>query len=419
MKRICLSLFLLLSAISVPGQANLPFPDYAGQDAVYRFDVPALTPKPAGYQPLFIEHYGRHGSRYAYAAYYYTDLMKALTRGEEKAVLTERGKALLEDYSKHYDAYMKRMGDLTELGWRQEEEIARTMVRSFPQAFRGKDAYAYACASASTRSIMSMAGFCAGLQGAAPKLDLVAEQGKNTLNATNPKDKGNPSYTRRAECPKPVSEKTEEFFYRTVDGRKILARLFTDVDAALGEMTVFPFVERLYILASGMNSLREDEWTDFSGIFAPEELGALFEARNFTAAMAWWPNASRDMGVLEDIVADAEKRLREGRGGLTARFGHDHVFLPVLRMFGINEYILEPATSEEVIGTFNIKDAPMACNLQVVFYTSRRVDAPTLVKFLVNGVEARIGIPAFQGPYYRWDEVLSYLEARIARYPVS
>ena len=417
MRKILLSLISLLAAVAALGQAGLPFPDHAGQDAVYSFDVPALTPSPASYKPLFIEHYGRHGSRYAYAPYYYTDLMQALRRADDKGVLTERGKVLLEDYLTHYDGYLLKMGDLTELGWRQEEEIARTMVRSFPQAFKGKGAYAYACASSSTRSIMSMAGFCAGLQGAAPKLDLVAEQGRNTLNATNPKDKANPSYTRREECVKPVAETSEEFFCRTVDGRKILGRLFADVDAALGELTVYPFVERLYILASGMNSLREDEWTDFSGIFAPEEMDALFEARNFTAAMAWWPNASRDLGVMEDIIADACQRLGEGRGGLTARFGHDHVFLPLLKMFGINQYIIEPSTSGEVIDSFSIKDAPMACNLQIVFYTSRRSNAPVLVKFLVNGVEARIGIPAFQGPYYRWDEVLTYLSERISRYP--
>ena len=39
----------------------------SGLDAVYDFDAVSPAARPKGYKPFYISHYGRHGSRYAYA----------------------------------------------------------------------------------------------------------------------------------------------------------------------------------------------------------------------------------------------------------------------------------------------------------------------------------------------------------------
>lgn len=391
---------------------------YGGQDAKYDFDVPALTKAPKGYKPAFIEHYGRHGSRYAYSAHYYTDLMEAFKVAKEKDCLTERGKALMRSYMPHFADYMLHMGELTEEGWRQQEGIARTMVKDFPDAFKGEGAYAYASSSSSGRSMMSMAGFCTGLQGAAPKLDVKAFQGKFTLKATMPRDRNNPFFVPREESEWPLAETRDEFADRRVDCKAILGRIFTDVDAVVPQDKQAAFTRTFYVLAIGMNSLREDERTDFSGIFTEDDLKALSEAQNYRAGEEWWVYESRCASVVLDMVEDAEKRLDSGKGGVTARFGHDHVVMPVLRLMGVGRYSGEPTTADEFINIFNVVDAPMACNLQIVFYTSRKADKPVLVKFLLNGKEEKLCIPAEDGPYYEWNKVKELFRSRIARFPV-
>jgi len=321
---------------------------------------------------------------------------------------------LYKEYGEHFDMYLLRMGDLSQEGWRQQQQIARVMVQSFPEVFSRKGASAYASASSSTRSIMSMSGFCVGLQGAAPELDVLAEQGVTTLNATNPRDKKNPFYTQRAEIQWPFDEDPESFTARKVDSRAILGRLFTDVDAVIQGMAITRFMRHFYVTAVSMNSLCEDERTDMSGIFTRADLEALNEAQNYNAGYEWWLYIPRCAGVTEDIIADADKRLAEGRPGLTARFGHDHVALPMLCMMGVRGYDGEPTVPDRFMEIFNVKDAPMGCNVQLVFYTAAGKDV--LVKVLLNGVET--GFDSLgEGPYYRWEDVRAHFEARLARYP--
>ena len=402
-----------------PAASSLPFPQNAGQDALYNFDVKALSAAPAGYKPLFIEHYGRHGSRYAYSQYFYSDVMDALKAAEENSCLTPRGKALLEDYSRHFDHYTLHMGELCEVGWRQQQQIARVMYRSFPDAFNAKDAYAYACASSSMRSVMSMAGFCTGLQSEAPGLDIYAQQSKSTLGATLPRDKNNPFFTPRVEEPWPFEETVDEFQSRKLDSRAIVQRLFTGEDKILKGKNLNTFVRNMYVMVIGMNSLKEEERTDFSGIFTDEELETLNEVQNYRAGHEWWPYGARSIAVVEDIIADADERLACGKHGVKARFGHDHVALPVLRLLGVNHYGDAPTTPDRFTEIFNVDDSPMGCNFQIVFYASKSPQKPILVKVLLNGVEGTFDTENYKGPYYRWDNLREYLKERIDRYPVK
>ena len=58
----------------------------------------------------------------------------------------------------------------------------------------------------------------------------------------------------------------------------------------------------------------------------------------------------------------------------------------------------------------------MASNLQLIFYRAASGN-PVLVKFLYNEQEVRI--PALRpvtGPYYRWTDVKTWFESRIAEY---
>lgn len=415
---LALALSLSVSVILRAGD-NVPFPKYAGQDAAYSFDVPALTPAPKGYKPQFIEHYGRHGSRYAYATYFYTELRDALARAKESGTLTPRGEQLYIDYYSHIDHYMLNLGNLSEVGWRQQQRIARTMFESFPQVFKAKDAKAYACSSSSMRSTMSMAGFCTGLQGAYPRLDVYAEQNVAVLNATNPRDRKNRFYVSRVVDPWPFKEDTASFQNRILDSRVIAERLFKDVDGALAGEEVGLFIRNMYVLALGMNSLKPEHRTDFSNIFTTQDLQLLDRAQNYSAGCEWWAYDAKVVSVPLDIIEDADAHIASGAHGLKARFGHDHVFLPVLRLMGVNQYVGEPTTPDEFYKIFDVTDTPMACNFQMIFYTSSKPGKPVLVKILLNGVEAKFNAEPVEGPYYRWDDVKKSILVRLEKYPTK
>ena len=107
----------------------------SGLDCLYDLSPKASTPVPKGYEAVYISHYGRHGSRYAYTSDAYTVILNMLSEGRKQGNLTPRGEALLNELEPFWDYVQYRVGDLTEIGWNQHQEIARTMVQSFPTVF--------------------------------------------------------------------------------------------------------------------------------------------------------------------------------------------------------------------------------------------------------------------------------------------
>ena len=140
----------------------------SGLDCLLDPSPKALTPVPKGYEAVYISHYGRHGSRYAYTGDAYSIILNMLAEGRREGNLTARGEQLLTDLEPFWEYVQYRVGDLTEIGWNQHQEIARTMVNDYPSVFK-KGSSVDACSSSSVRAIMSMSSCCAALSRLAPE----------------------------------------------------------------------------------------------------------------------------------------------------------------------------------------------------------------------------------------------------------
>ena len=71
----------------------------AGCEGPYRFEKNVQTPAPCGYRPVYISHYGRHGSRYAWNSQTYTLIHDVLDGAAQMGALTERGAKLRDDFN--------------------------------------------------------------------------------------------------------------------------------------------------------------------------------------------------------------------------------------------------------------------------------------------------------------------------------
>ena len=65
-----------------------------GNNMVYQPELKAQTPAPKGYQPFYISHYGRHGSRYHYSGFDYQMFQRTMKSADDANALTEAGKDL-------------------------------------------------------------------------------------------------------------------------------------------------------------------------------------------------------------------------------------------------------------------------------------------------------------------------------------
>lgn len=68
-------------------------PDKAGGVYyAYTYDNPARTPAPEGYEPFYISHYGRHGSRWLLRASEYTEVLETFGKAPARAPCRSSGR---------------------------------------------------------------------------------------------------------------------------------------------------------------------------------------------------------------------------------------------------------------------------------------------------------------------------------------
>lgn len=408
-------LLLALTAWSWPASGQFDWNKYSGLDGVYEMSVKPSAPAPKGYKATYISHYARHGSRYAYTAKTYTVPLALLRAGASKGNLTDRGTKLLADLEKFWEKAQYQVGDLTPLGWQQHAWIARTMVESFPDAFR-KGSKVDACSSTAVRSIMSMSSECAAISAAAPGAEVYAHSGSLDIQATRPNMGKNPFAYKGPEIVFPYTESSEAFFLRKFPGyNDVLARLFKNTAGCLGKYSAYDAFFYYAMLVVGMNSLPEDERLDVSGLLTDEEIAILWETDNYERFREYQPYCIPCSSIVDDMVAKADARLADGSTGADLRFGHDHVLMALLMIMDIDDFSHVPANPDELKDVFQTFRSPMAANIQMVFYTPKckKRGGEPVVKVLLNGEEVRLGnLQAFDGPYYKWSDVKPYLRAR-------
>ncbi len=388
----------------------------SGLDCLLDLSPKALTPVPKGYEAVYISHYGRHGSRYAYTGDAYSIILNMLAEGRKQGNLTERGERLLNDLEPFWDYVQYRVGDLTEIGWNQHQAIAETMVKNYPTVF-GKGSSVDACSSPSVRSIMSMSSCCTALSRLSPQTEVYEHQGMMDVQATRPNQGANPFKYQGPKEVFPYPESSEQFFFRHFPKYKdVLARFFKNPDKALGNRNPYNVFFHLYMFVAGMNSLPQDVRIDVSDFFTVEEYATLWETDNYERFREYHAYRTPCSSIVDDMVAKATEALVAGQRGAHLRYGHDHVVMALEMIMDLDGFDRAPENPDDLVYWFQTFRSPMAANIQFVFFNPKKgKKGDTLVKVLLNGEEAHLGdLEGF--PYYRWDDVKAYLKARTDRF---
>lgn len=171
MRQSIIFILYLLCTFTARSQSALT-PEQTGS-IYYAYPVPSstYTPAPAGYEPFYISHYGRHGSRWMTADERYTEVICVFDSLYQCSELTPLGVDVRGRLHKVWEDARGCSGSITPLGERQHREIAERMYHNFPQVFRG-DAFIDARSSTSLRCAMSMSYFTERLKELNPGLQV-------------------------------------------------------------------------------------------------------------------------------------------------------------------------------------------------------------------------------------------------------
>ena len=347
-------------------------------------DKPQLQPVPKGYEPFYISHYGRHGSRWLTNDARYTWVNQHF---DDDKNLTKLGKSVKKRLAKVWKNAKGNGGQLTALGARQHRGIARRMYKNFPQLFTS-DAHLTAHSSTVNRCKVSMENFVDELKQLSNTIHLTPitqEEDMAWIAYTSPEEK---VHENRTNVPLMISP--ERFIKALfIDPTKIEnpTRLLTEMHTIASDMQDVELNVSLYDL------------------FTPEEMEAVYNKNNKSMTIVHGVLIENEgiparsaISLWQHIEAEADAAIARGGVGADLRFGHDSNLYRLFTLMGIKLRGEEYNYMDEIL--------PMAANLQMIFY--RNAQGDVMVQLLHN--EKSIGFKSWTELKQQVNERIHYFE---------
>ena len=269
-------------------------------------DKPQLLSAPAGYEPFYISHYGRHGSRWLTSDARYTWVNRHF---EDQKNLTPLGKKVKKRLAKVWKNAKGNGGQLTALGARQHRGIARRMYQNFPKLFT-KDAHITAHSSVVSRCRSSMLAFLGEL-GLLDKIEAITDSADMAWIAfTSPEEKAHENRTNV-----PLMTSPDRF----------VKALFVDPSKIENPTKL---LTEMHTIASDMQDVELN--VSLYDIFMQEELEAVYNKNNRSMTIVHGDLIENEgiparsaISLWQRIETEADAAIARGGVGADLRFGHD------------------------------------------------------------------------------------------------
>lgn len=376
----------------------------------YEYLPGPAVPVPAGYEPFYISHYGRHGSRYHASEKTYAEPLAVLRKAAEAGKLTPKGQEVLAKVEALAEDAHLRYGDLSPRGTAEHRGIAERMYAAWPGVFSTDGGRVCRVESRSTlvpRCILSMAAFNERLKELNPAITTTRDASERYIDYMA---RGNAMTLVR----KAVAEVSDSLNRARLNPDRLVRSLVTD-PRSVGEP--LKLMQGLYMLTAIIQDVSHLGIEPFYDIFTDEELYTLWECENALRYMQMGPSARfgdpivADAGaLLRNIVETADAVVR-GESDLAAslRFGHDTCITPLLALLGVEGASARVESPDDIAASWNAQTVtPMATNIQFVFFRNSST-GDVRVRVLHNERDARLPIPG--APYYPWKELKEYCES--------
>lgn len=349
------------------------------------YPVPeGLAQVPDSLTPVFINHVGRHGSRYLSSAAPAVKLVERLAKADSAGMLTATGREVLALVRGVVDISRNRWGALDSLGMAEQRGIATRMLRSYPKLFAA-GSKVEALSSYSPRCVMSMYEFTHQLDRLDNEIEIYTSSGRQNSPLMRPFDV--------------VADFVE--WYKAKPWQGIYDMFFeTTAPAAPGRRFVNAKGEELshseaaelswevYSVLRGLPAMGMD--FDLGKYFKADELNALWACENLGHYLKRSANtlstepADVAVALLQDLISTADAAA-EGKADATVqlRFGHAETLMPLLSLMHLRGcYYLTNYFDTVALHWRDFDIVPMAANLQMVLFKTAK--GRIYVRFALN-----------------------------------
>lgn len=380
----------------------------------------SLTPAPKGYEPFYISHYGRHGSRHLISNGDYDNAYKPLLKADSAGMLTPLGKDVLRRLTLIRNEARHRYGELTPLGAEQHRGIARRMYERFPEVFKG-ETNIDAKSTVVIRCILSMENALQELSSLNPQLKIRHDASEHDMWYMNfdAKDIGKKRWSEQA------SSELNAFKKRHSHYDRLMSALFNDMDYVKEHVDASSLNYYLWKQASNIQSTELRQDLSLYDIFTAEEMYDNWLIENASWYVSFGPSKLNgavmpfsQRNLLRMMIQEADSCLQYDHPGATLRYGHEVCVMPLACLLEMDNCGFQTDDLEQLEqqGWYNYRIFPMGCNVQFIFYKQKEGKGDILVKALLNENETSLPLKAVSGPYYRWSDFRDYFLKKLDSY---
>jgi Histidine acid phosphatase. len=404
----------------------------SGSKTAYHY-VKQPTAVPAGYQAFYIDHIGRHGSRYLSKPKYEDIAYKVLTLAEKNNQLTDMGKSLLKQITRINALNRNHYGELTDLGRKDISLISQRMLNNYPTVFKGQKIEVIS--STSPRAKETAEIFVKPFKANYPDIHIFQPpENKQTLLRFFEYSPAYDAYKKSKNIK--AALKLLERATKTADMSQDVARLIFTADfihqlnngVALSEKSsikTVDFVIAIYQLYQELLSFSPETLAsnhlDFSDYFTQDQLvwfNTVVTAKNFLqigpAFDAKGIQVKIAAPLLLDMLKTADKAITDKNVDANLRFAHAETVSPLATLLELEGAYTAVNSVEDYSSVWQAERIiPMGANIQWIFYQSNQSNQPILIKVMLNEREVHLPLPTNNFPYYRWDEVKQYYKNKL------
>lgn len=396
-------------------------PKYAGTKTPYPTPVQQYTPPPAGFKPVFINHVGRHGSRFFTKAGSDQEVFAILNKAQSQKALTPLGQQLLGMTQCFVAIQKENYENITGLGKEEQAGIAKRMLSNYADAFKGNGLEIVA--THKVRTQQSATAFLTSFNNykGNTQSTIVPDSLDTTLRFYDL----SPVYQAYKKSTA-VSEHIDSLLKdtkTTAMAKAICKRIFKPgfetepIDFIIGlydmycgrfsiteEMKQHSFTAKSIDFSIAFNS-QQLQWLDFiNGAEDFYEKGAGCDTLGIQATVA--------APLLHDFINSTSAIVDHSKQeDAILRFTHAEAISPFATLLGIPQASVPAASVYEYNKHWSAAAIiPLSANIQWIVYSDGK---EYLVKALLNEKEVVLPVPAFNGPYYRWEDVKDYYQRKL------
>lgn len=383
-----------------------------------------LTAAPKDYEPFYMSHYGRHGSRWLIGEGDYTNPLNTMRDADAAGKLTPEGKAVLQKLEAFYPTTIKRLGELTTVGERQHHGIGSRMAKNFPEIFKAKNVPIDARSTVVIRCILSMEAECEELAAANPTARIHNDVSESFQYYLNQPWEGEVRKKGRS-----ASKLRNEYNKKLTNPERLMKVLFNDQQYVYDEIRAGALMRQLFEVAANMQS--HDTDIELYSLFTDEEVYNQWKQRNIgwyldygaapqTGSVMPFSQLNLLKNIIEttDTIVPLTSPLTAKTPQATLRFGHEVCVMPLACLLELGQCGAKVENLDTLDNVWrNYRIFPMACNVQLIFYRPKKgKEGDILVKALLNEREVSMPAQPVTGPYYRWADIRQYYLDKIRKF---